>query len=71
MQEIGTAHIKFGAVLIYADTRQEAKDFALEYVETKYDRSRYSSPTIICYQVDDSVITKAFSDMILRNIKHE
>lgn len=65
-----TGHIKYGATLIWADSIQEAKGYALEYIEKEYPRTEYTSHSIVGYKVDDAVIIQALAKMTQRG-KHE
>lgn len=58
-------HIIYGAVLIYADTIQEAKGYALEYIESTHPNAK--TPQLKAFKVDDFVIATAYMKMKARS----
>lgn len=52
--------LKFGAVLIWGDTEQEATGLAYGYITEKYPtRKGWTSPNLTLFEVDDLVIITA------------
>ena len=63
-------NVKYGAVNIWADSIQEAKGYGIEFVVQKYPVAEgFSNHSVQVFQIDDTVIERAYRQIIERRSK--